>query len=270
MSKRLTRNAAKNILAPTPSASAGTVSAEEFLGTIATSTKWIPDLPANSDSPHIAQWSSLPSPLEFNAGASMSAPLPLPTDSNWMTWLEGMSSFPSSSLLPDTIPQDRLFPLLSQEPLRGESPSPAMTDSSLLIPPPSPNTSEYMGGDAGSDSLSKKSLKRRFSIDTQDSSESIAKRAKNTEVTKNYHLKSHELNLESAARKSRARKAAKVDALESLVASLESEKSVLNTRIAVLKNDAATFVQRENQLAGRVALLEAQLAESHRALLIQG
>ncbi|KAJ3065794.1 hypothetical protein HDU98_010830 [Podochytrium sp. JEL0797] len=72
-----------------------------------------------------------------------------------------------------------------------------------------------------------------------------------------------------AARKSRARKAALIESLESKTDTLEQERASLHTRIAVLENNQRSFVQRESDLKTRVAMLEKQLAESHRALLAQ-
>ncbi|KAJ3009910.1 UNVERIFIED_CONTAM: hypothetical protein HDU68_002429, partial [Siphonaria sp. JEL0065] len=133
--------------------------------------------------------------------------------------------------------------------------SPAMsTDSNcMLIPSPALT-------DSGSDykatfqiNNQKTNSRKRQHATPSDEDETVVKRLKNTE----------------AARKSRARKAAKVDGLEHHVEELEMEKGALTVRIAVLENDASSFAQREMELKRRVALLEAQLAESHRALLAQ-
>ncbi|KAJ3205528.1 hypothetical protein HDU82_005142 [Entophlyctis luteolus] len=70
-----------------------------------------------------------------------------------------------------------------------------------------------------------------------------------------------------AARKSRARKAAKICGLEQRVQMLEDEKSVLTVRVAVLQNEAITLAKREAELKWRTETLEKQLIESHRALI---
>ncbi|KAI8611010.1 hypothetical protein BC830DRAFT_1040515, partial [Chytriomyces sp. MP71] len=80
--------------------------------------------------------------------------------------------------------------------------------------------------------------------------DAASKRSKNTE----------------AARKSRARKAAKVEDLEHKLEMLDDVNSKLCTRIAVLESNAGSFAEREAVFKLRIAMLEAQLADSHRAL----
>ncbi|KAJ3099524.1 hypothetical protein HDU97_002967 [Phlyctochytrium planicorne] len=71
-----------------------------------------------------------------------------------------------------------------------------------------------------------------------------------------------------AARRSRARKVQKLETLEMEVASLEKDKAALQVRLAVLENEQASFAQREADLGSRILQLEAQLAESHRAMIL--
>ncbi|KAJ3216398.1 hypothetical protein HDU67_009533 [Dinochytrium kinnereticum] len=85
-----------------------------------------------------------------------------------------------------------------------------------------------------------------------DGDESALKRAKNTE----------------AARRSRARKLAKLESLQTDVDGLERDKSALLVRLAVLENEQVSFSQREADLNARIQQLEGQLAESHRAMIL--
>ncbi|KAJ1550113.1 hypothetical protein HK096_008689 [Nowakowskiella sp. JEL0078] len=73
-----------------------------------------------------------------------------------------------------------------------------------------------------------------------------------------------------AARRSRARKMQRLDSLEHQVNDLIAEKSSLVMRLAVLENERVSWNARETEYASRVRLLEAQLAESHRAMLHMG
>ncbi|KAJ3137223.1 hypothetical protein HK100_000731, partial [Physocladia obscura] len=70
-----------------------------------------------------------------------------------------------------------------------------------------------------------------------------------------------------AARKSRVRRADKIDSLILEVDTRKKEKSCLTVRTAVLENDAMGFAQCENDVKRRIAILERQLMESHRALV---
>ncbi|KAJ3104488.1 hypothetical protein HK100_004046, partial [Physocladia obscura] len=70
-----------------------------------------------------------------------------------------------------------------------------------------------------------------------------------------------------AARKSRVRRAAKINSFKLKVDTLEKEKLSLTKRIAVLENNTMSFAQRENDLKRRIATLEHQLMESHRTLV---
>ncbi|KAJ3087555.1 hypothetical protein HK100_008332 [Physocladia obscura] len=72
-----------------------------------------------------------------------------------------------------------------------------------------------------------------------------------------------------AARKSRVRRAGKIDSLKLEVDSLEYQKSCMTVRIAVLENDAISFAQSEDDFKRRVAVLERQLMDSHHALVEQ-
>ncbi|KAJ3123934.1 hypothetical protein HK100_011429 [Physocladia obscura] len=167
--------------------------------------------------------------------------------SDWLGWLEGMSAPHSLSL---DVDLDNLGLGLMPLGLMGaQPPSPAMSDATCFVIP-SPNPSN-----PSSPSPVHAPSKRRLPdvCHDDDGHDATLKRLRNTE----------------AARKSRARKAAKVDSLELKVDALEKEKSTLTVRIAVLENDAMGFAQREDDLKRRVALLERQLMESHRALVEQ-
>jgi len=79
----------------------------------------------------------------------------------------------------------------------------------------------------------------------------ILKRQKNTE----------------AARRSRSKKAELLGTLEVQVKELESNKSNLTVRLAVLENEKRGWLSREAELAERVRQLEYHLAETHRAMM---
>ncbi|KAI9193533.1 uncharacterized protein BJ171DRAFT_171516 [Polychytrium aggregatum] len=79
----------------------------------------------------------------------------------------------------------------------------------------------------------------------------VAKRIKNTE----------------AARRSRQRKIQRLDSLEHQVSLLENDKSQLQIRLAVLENERHSWAAREQEYVSRIQHLEAQLAESHRAMI---
>ncbi|KAI9346857.1 hypothetical protein BDR26DRAFT_855236 [Obelidium mucronatum] len=217
---------------------------DAFLGST-TPTNWIADLSMDDGSATPEAWfqTAMSSPLEFDQTGAM------PLDTDWMSWLEGMSTFPADTLPP---PEKMPLPFINQSiPIEAVSPTMSTDSTCILIPSPAiTEASEYKPSPISS--ASTKHNKKRAHSSSEDD-ESCLKRIKNTE----------------AARKSRARKAAKVDGLEHRVDELELEKSALTVRIAVLENDASSFAQREMDLKRRVALLEAQLAESHRALLAQ-
>ncbi|KAJ3116464.1 hypothetical protein HK098_006584 [Nowakowskiella sp. JEL0407] len=73
-----------------------------------------------------------------------------------------------------------------------------------------------------------------------------------------------------AARRSRARKMQRLDSLEHQVNDLVAEKSTLVLRLAVLENEKVGWNQREMEMGARIRMLEAQLAESHRAMMNMG
>ncbi|KAL2911243.1 hypothetical protein HK105_209299 [Polyrhizophydium stewartii] len=73
-----------------------------------------------------------------------------------------------------------------------------------------------------------------------------------------------------AARRSRERKMRRLEELEVQVGALETEKTDLNVRLAVLENERNSWITRERELVHRVLALEAQLSESHRALMQVG
>ncbi|TPX66507.1 hypothetical protein SpCBS45565_g04439 [Spizellomyces sp. 'palustris'] len=96
-----------------------------------------------------------------------------------------------------------------------------------------------------------------------------AKRAAEDEDISDPNLRKRMKNTE-AARRSRQRKMARLDTLEHQVTNLEGDKSKLLMRVAVLENERSTFQQREQELSARIASLEKQLQESHRAMLQVG
>lgn len=70
-----------------------------------------------------------------------------------------------------------------------------------------------------------------------------------------------------AARRSRLRKAQKMDALEKRVLDLEAENERLRLRAAVAESDRANIEAKEKRSRVRVLELERQLADTHKALL---
>ncbi|KAJ3412207.1 hypothetical protein HDV05_001117 [Chytridiales sp. JEL 0842] len=96
----------------------------------------------------------------------------------------------------------------------------------------------------------KKQQKKRVAEDKEEDDDTVYKRMKNTE----------------AARRSRARKVARMESLEADVNRLEGEKANLLVRLAVVESENSSLMQREVELNKRIHDLEHQLAESHRAM----
>lgn len=84
----------------------------------------------------------------------------------------------------------------------------------------------------------------------QESDEVAQKRQKNTD----------------AARRSRLKKIVKMETLEKQVTELEGDNSRLTTRVAVLESEKTALIVKDKGLEDRIRVLEAQLAEAHRAL----
>lgn len=88
-------------------------------------------------------------------------------------------------------------------------------------------------------------------MDQQGESDEVAqKRQKNTD----------------AARRSRLKKIIKMETLEKQVTELEGDNSRLTTRVAVLESEKSALIAKDKGLEDRIRVLEAQLAEAHRAL----
>jgi len=69
-----------------------------------------------------------------------------------------------------------------------------------------------------------------------------------------------------AARRSRLKKLVKMEQLEQKVSDLEADNHHLTTRIAVLESEKSGLQLKDVSLEERIRVLEAQLAEAHRAL----
>ncbi|KAI8616925.1 hypothetical protein BC830DRAFT_1080263 [Chytriomyces sp. MP71] len=197
----------------------------------------------------------LESPLQFDTAAFSATPA---AGEDWMAWLEGMSGLnEASSETPETDQtQTQLMPHLAAFEPKPEIDSfaiPSLPCFNPISPPLSSTNSSPRFGRVSTPSSQPPSKKRPHPSSSDDSDDAAAKRSKNTE----------------AARKSRARKAAKVDDLEHKLDMLEDTNSKLCTRIAVLESDAGSFAEREAALKRRIAMLEAQLSDSHRALIAQ-
>jgi hypothetical protein len=91
-------------------------------------------------------------------------------------------------------------------------------------------------------------LKRPFFQEDKD--EIAQKRQKNTD----------------AARRSRLKKVIKMEALEMRVTELEGDNARLTTRVAVLESEKNSLTAKDKTLEDRIKVLEAQLAEAHKAL----
>ncbi|OBZ90650.1 G-box-binding factor 1 [Choanephora cucurbitarum] len=91
---------------------------------------------------------------------------------------------------------------------------------------------------------------KRKAAPLEDEDEIALKRQKNTD----------------AARRSRLKKLMKMESLEKRVSELESDNNQLNTRIAVLESEKSGLTSKDQSLQERIRVLEAQLAEAHRAL----
>ncbi|KAI9257899.1 hypothetical protein BY458DRAFT_518467 [Sporodiniella umbellata] len=70
-----------------------------------------------------------------------------------------------------------------------------------------------------------------------------------------------------SARRSRQRKAQRIETLESRVQELKSENNALSVKVAVLESKVEHITEREQTNRSRVQELEAQLAAVHRQLL---
>ncbi|KAI8844849.1 hypothetical protein BC829DRAFT_445928 [Chytridium lagenaria] len=70
-----------------------------------------------------------------------------------------------------------------------------------------------------------------------------------------------------AARRSRAKKMAKMDMLEIAVEKLEVDNSRLVVKLAILESDKATWRTKQEEYIARIAQLEMQLSESHQAII---
>ncbi|KAI8091010.1 uncharacterized protein B0P05DRAFT_463777 [Gilbertella persicaria] len=92
---------------------------------------------------------------------------------------------------------------------------------------------------------------RNDSIDEQQQDLIALKRQRNTD----------------AARRSRQRKAMKMDALEKRVMDLEAENERLRLRAAVAESERANVEAKEKRSRVRILELERQLADTHKALL---
>lgn len=112
-----------------------------------------------------------------------------------------------------------------------------------------PKTAVPIAPRPGAFTPSMNTLKRKIEIQ-QDSDEISQKRQKNTD----------------AARRSRLKKIIKMETLEKQVNELESDNSRLTTRVAVLESEKSALIAKDVGLEDRIRVLEAQLAEAHRAL----
>ncbi|KAJ3106481.1 hypothetical protein HDU97_006268 [Phlyctochytrium planicorne] len=70
-----------------------------------------------------------------------------------------------------------------------------------------------------------------------------------------------------AARRSRARKVAKMETLEETVQKLETENSQLVVKLAVLESEREGWKAKQIEYLSRIARLEHQLSESHQAII---
>ncbi|KAF9111785.1 hypothetical protein BGX27_004441 [Mortierella sp. AM989] len=96
----------------------------------------------------------------------------------------------------------------------------------------------------------KNTTKRSYTPEAEESEEMLAKRAKNTD----------------AARRSRLKKMAKLEGLESKMTDLEVTNHRLNTRVAVLETEKNGFLIKEAEQNARIAQLEAKIMEAHLTL----
>ncbi|TPX47194.1 hypothetical protein SeMB42_g01444 [Synchytrium endobioticum] len=104
---------------------------------------------------------------------------------------------------------------------------------------------------SSSSAVSRKRVPSREVDDDSCESTVVAKRQKNTE----------------AARRSRARKVARMEMLEGRVRELEADGSTLSLQIAVLENEKAGWMDREVGLRKRIASLESQLQQAHTSMM---
>ncbi|KAI9347880.1 hypothetical protein BD770DRAFT_395504 [Pilaira anomala] len=112
------------------------------------------------------------------------------------------------------------------------------------------NTNNNNNNDINNNNNNNKKRERSESIDdTQDMV--VLKRQRNTD----------------AARRSRQRKAQKMDSLERRVLELENDNERLKLRAAVAESERANIEAKEKRSRVRILELERQLADTHKALL---
>ncbi|KAJ3112442.1 hypothetical protein HDU96_004556 [Phlyctochytrium bullatum] len=73
-----------------------------------------------------------------------------------------------------------------------------------------------------------------------------------------------------AARRSRAKKMARMDMLESVVDKLETENARLVVQLAILESEKTGWKTKQSEYVARIASLEHQLSESHQAIIQRG
>lgn len=114
------------------------------------------------------------------------------------------------------------------------------------------NSNNNNNSNSNNDDISNNYNKRERSESIDDSQDLVVlKRQRNTD----------------AARRSRLRKAQKMDSLEKRVLDLEAENERLRLRAAVAESDRANIEAKEKRSRVRVLELERQLADTHKALL---
>ncbi|KAI8876284.1 hypothetical protein K501DRAFT_288964 [Backusella circina FSU 941] len=160
----------------------------------------------------------------------------------------------SENLQTQSQPQISLFPDIQLTPSSGTTTPPPPTTSKAvapkaasLLPRIAPRPSTLLPSD--SLSVIQPPTKRRLDA-VKDNDEATLKRQKNTD----------------AARRSRLKKLVKMEALENRVSELESDNNALTTRIAVLESEKSSLKSKDISLEERIRVLEAQLAEAHKAL----
>ncbi|KAI8877918.1 hypothetical protein K501DRAFT_288147 [Backusella circina FSU 941] len=138
-----------------------------------------------------------------------------------------------------------LFP----EIMNTNAPPPKPVVRRLLAPKPVAIMPKTTTAAASSGATFNHQLKRPFF--QEDNKDDMAqKRQKNTD----------------AARRSRLKKVIKMESLEKRVTELEGDNARLTTRVAVLESEKNSLSAKDKTLEDRIKVLEAQLAEAHRAL----
>lgn len=182
------------------------------------------------------------------------------SDSSFDSWLDMLK--PSTLNQPQQQEKDLscLLPTTANQ----------MTIENMMPSPPHTSPSLSATSLKALDSMASPFVMKDSKVVTQKNTKKATKKRKEVEENVDDALYVKRQRNNEAARRSRERKVRRLEELEAQVHSLETEKSDLMIRLAVLDNERSSWMSRERELAHRVLALESQLGESHRALMNVG